>query len=76
MNKQRRTTLAEINGQIAELREKLQIMLDEENEAYDNMPEGLQQSVRGEKAEAAISAMETAISGLDEAEAGIEEASE
>lgn len=39
---------------------------DEEQEAFDNMPEGLQGAERGQNMETAISEMETAISALEE----------
>lgn len=45
-------------GQIEEVR-------DEEQEAYDNMPESLQNGEKGELAQAAIDAMESAISDIE-----------
>lgn len=43
-----------------EIREALEAVKDEESEAYENMPESLQQSDRGEKAQEAISSLEIA----------------
>jgi len=41
---------------------------DEEQEAYDNMPESFQGGEKGEKAQECISAIEDAISSLEDAE--------
>lgn len=37
----------------------------EEEESYENMPEGMQNGEKGEKAQAAIDALDEAYSGLD-----------
>jgi len=74
MNNQRRKELAAINETIADLRSKLQEILDAEQEAFENMPESLQDSERGEKSQNAISEMENAIGNLDDTESAIEEA--
>lgn len=74
MNNQRRKELTRINEAIAELRLDIQNMLDEEQEAFDAMPESLQDSERGEKSQNAIGELENAIGNLDDAEAAIEEA--
>lgn len=43
----------------------LQYVLDEEQEAYDNMPESLQSSERGDNSQSAIDALDTAIGELE-----------
>lgn len=70
MNKQRRKRIKEI---IEKLQALVEDILDEEREAYDNMPEGLQMSDNGmiseeaqENLEAAIDALEEAIDCLEE----------
>ena len=49
MNKQRRTTLNQINDLIASVYEDLESCKDQEEEYRDNMPENLQGSERYEK---------------------------
>ena len=49
------------------LKDEIENVMGEEQEAFDNMPEGLQQSARGEAAESAIGALETASSSIEEA---------
>lgn len=73
MNKQRRTDIAEIIAKLAdldalknEIKEAIEQVRDEEQEYYDNMPEGLQGSDRGYAAEEAISNLEDAASMLDD----------
>lgn len=74
MNNERRQkihdVLAIINYSMSEekiqlVKEKINDILMDEQIAYDNMPEGLQQSERGEISEQSIEAMETAIDNLD-----------
>lgn len=74
MNKQRRNRLNEIQEQMAELREKIETVLSEEQEAYDNLPERIQDSERGEAMQTAIEAMESAMESCEEAENSLEEA--
>lgn len=66
MNKQRREKIREVRSQIESCKDKLQIILDEEQDYFDNMPENLQGSVRGSDSEDAIDTMESCIDELDE----------
>lgn len=59
MNKARRKKLGEIIDQLEYLREDLDAVASEEREAYDNLPESLQESDRG-------CAMEEAADELDD----------
>ena len=70
MNKARRK---EIQDAVKKIEGLVQNILDDEQEAYDNMPESLQESENGsnsvdaqESLEAAIDALEEAISYLEE----------
>ena len=70
MNKTRRK---EIQKSIGEIRDVLQNILDDERDAYDSMPEGLQSSENGivsmyaqENLEAAVDALEEAIFCLED----------
>ena len=74
MNKDRRKQLSEIQSKLAELRDMIDTVLEAEQEAFDNLPESLQESERGEAMQAAIDAMESAMDSCDEAEESLEEA--
>lgn len=51
MNKTRRNELERIINALEDLRDDIQNVADDEREAFDNMPESLQQSERGEQIE-------------------------
>ena len=74
MNKVRRKKLSEIQEKMSELREMIDEVLSDEQNAYDNLPESLQDSERGEAMQTAIDAMESAIGSCEEAEESLEEA--
>jgi seryl-tRNA synthetase len=57
---------SKLKGLAEEVKTVLEGLRDEEQEAYDNMPESFQNGEKGEKAQAAITAMEEAISSLEE----------
>ena len=59
MNEQRREKIRQLKTQISSI-------LNEEQDAFDNMPEGLQSSYRGMCSEDAIDNMEEASEKLDE----------
>lgn len=67
MNNTRRKQLAEIAEQLEELRERIELLQDEEQECFENLPEGLQQSENGQAMELAIERMETTKDSIDEA---------
>lgn len=60
MNKQRRKALNELTEKIRELMEELETLQDEEQECYDNMPEGIHDSEYGERASEAIDSLQEA----------------
>lgn len=72
MNANRRKALQAIIDTITEANEKLTDLMNEEQEYFDNMPEGLQAGERGERAEEAISNLEDAIGELESAVENIE----
>lgn len=49
-----------------EIKTELENVRDAEQEAFDNMPEGLQQGERGQASEQAISDLEVAITAIEE----------
>ena len=71
MNRIRRKSLKAILGQMDELstvletvKEALQDVLNEEQEAYDNLPEGLQEADRGQQMQEYIEALEGVVDSL------------
>ena len=73
MNKDRRTKIKNIIKEIENVKEKLQEVLNEEESVFDNMPENLQCSIRGEESEESIDYMDEAIDALDNAIEQLEE---
>ena len=72
MNNIRRKVLKSILEEIEEIKNRLEGVLSDEEEAFDNIPENLQGTERYEKAEEIISYLEDAISELDESISSIE----
>lgn len=73
MNKQRREKIRQLKARFQDIQtelkqasSKLSSILNEEQDAFDNMPEGLQSSYRGMCSEDAIDSMEEASDKLDE----------
>ncbi|TYK70294.1 hypothetical protein FSY45_24855 [Comamonas sp. Z1] len=58
--------MQELIEQANQLREDIDAVRDEEQEAFDNMLESLQNGEKGEKAQAAIDAMDEAVGYLDD----------
>ena len=73
MNKARRKALGEIYDALALLAERLEELIDEENETLGNIPESLQGSDRYQSAEEAVSNLEEALNNLRSAYEYIEE---
>ncbi len=74
MNVLRRKRLARISDQLEILKAELEDLLQDEEEARDNIPEGLQESPIYEKADKACDNLQDAIDSLEEALSSIEEA--
>lgn len=73
MNKIRRKELASIVAKLEaldalrlEIKDELEAVMDEEQEALDNLPESLQESERGEQMQEYLDAMESALCDLEE----------
>lgn len=66
MNKARRKWLEDIYNRLEVLKDELENLSVEEQDAYDNLPESLQDSERGD-------AMEENVSDIDDAASSIEE---
>ena len=74
MNKTRREQLTNIYTKLDDLKSALSTLQEEEQDYYDNMPESLQSSEKGELAEAASCNLEEAVYDIEEALSKIEEA--
>lgn len=68
MNKERKQHIEAVINRIGELQAELEGIRDEEQNAYDNMPESIQESERGEKMWHNIDDLEHAFSALVDAE--------
>jgi hypothetical protein len=71
MNKTRRKALDTQAEKLDVIKSDLESLRDEEQEYYDNMPEGLQCGEKGETALEAISDLDGAVASLDEAIEGV-----
>lgn len=67
MNKERRNKISKILNEIEKIKSELESVLFDEQMVFDNMPENLQGSMRGEESEEAIDCMSEAVDSLQEA---------
>lgn len=73
MNKNRRKQLKALCEQLEALKNELNSIMLDEQDCFDNMPENLQGSSRGQDSECAIEQIEEAIDSIDETISSIEE---
>lgn len=66
MNKQRRKDIGAQISNLENIKSNLESILSDEECYFDNMPENLQGSIRGEDSENAIDILSEAIDSLDE----------
>jgi len=64
MNKQRRRRIADLTNELDTLLETLTDLRDEEQEAFDNMPESLQDSERGQDIQDGLGTLDSAVDEL------------
>lgn len=69
MNKQRRIRVKEALELIDRARGILKEVRDEEQESFDNLPEGLQEGEKGERMQENIDALEEFLDNLEETDA-------
>lgn len=67
MNSERRNGIQEIRDSLDDIISRIEELKDEEQDALDNMPEGLQWSARGDKMQEAIGSMGNAVSSIEKA---------
>jgi hypothetical protein len=65
MNKKRRKQVEAIYDAITEQVESLTFLMEEEQEAYDNLPESFQNGERGEAMQGCIDTLENAIGEIE-----------
>ena len=65
MNKERRKRLASVTSKLEEAKEAVEALCEEEQDAYDNLPESLQDSERGEQMSDCIDALGEAAGDLE-----------
>jgi hypothetical protein len=76
MNKDRREKLRVIAEKISDLKGEIEELKDEEQDAFDNMPEGLQQAERGVAMEAVVDMLDDAMNDMDSVITALEGAQE
>ena len=67
MNKERRKEIEALIDELDDLKARIESVQSDEQDYFDNMPENLQSSERGEMAEEAIGNLDSALDSLDEA---------
>lgn len=65
MNNKRRKEISKVIDTLTEISNTLSILAEEENEAFDNMPESLQDSSRGDDMQEWIDRLEGAQETID-----------
>ena len=73
MNKTRRAEIAKAIDLLSEARIILEQVQEEEEEAFDNLPEGIQDSERGEVMEENVSVLDEAICYIGDTEDSLAE---
>lgn len=76
MNNKRRKAIEQIAVKLEDLKTEFEFLRDEEQEAFDNLPEGIQASERGEAMETIIYNMEEVLENLESALDGMNELEE
>jgi hypothetical protein len=72
MNQDRRDRAAAIRAKLEEISAELNALHDEERDAFDNTPESLQQSEKGQASIAAADLFEESASNVDSAVSDLE----
>lgn len=73
MNKSRRAELKKALSFLGQARDIIEYCRDEEQDAYWNLPESLQESERGESMSECIDSMDEAVSSIDDCVASLDE---
>ena len=73
MNKIRRNQVGEALEKLQELQDEIRVLLEEEEDYMNNIPENLQGSSRYEISEQAVENLQSAVDSIDEAISSLEE---
>lgn len=73
MNKDRRKRLSDIVERLSGVHVDLEELATDERDAFENMPEGLQQSANGEQIDANADALENAACTIDDLNGELQE---
>lgn len=65
MNKKRRSVLRDINDRLSSIRDEIETVMDEEQEAYDNLPDGLRESDKGDQMADNVSELQGVIDTIE-----------
>lgn len=65
MNKQRRSVLRNIIDRLNPIKDEIEAVMDDEQDAYDNLPDGLRESDRGEQMADNVSELQGVINTLE-----------
>lgn len=65
MNKQRRNRIQKIKYMLRSIKDELNVVLDEEQLIFDNIPENLQCSIKGAESEEAIDILDECLEDLE-----------
>lgn len=76
MNAQRGKWINSVWDKLDELKSEIESIMEEEQEAYDNLPESIQDGERGEKMQEAIDNLSNSMDSIDEAISYLESAIE
>lgn len=66
MNKARREEISQVIADLEKIRERIEEIAGDEQSYYDNMPENLQSSSKGDAAEEAVSNLEEAAATVED----------
>lgn len=73
MNQTRRNRIREIQEKLTSLTEEVELLLEEEQGAYENMPDSIKESERGEKTMRAVDILENAKGEIEDSVSTLED---
>lgn len=76
MNNARRKEIEKITADLEEIKERIEALQEEEQNAFDNLPESIQYGERGDKMQSAIDNLEYAADNIQDCLDNLCEASE
>lgn len=76
MNNDRRKRITEAQELLSQASSILETVRDEEQEAYENLPESLQEGERGQRMEEAADILDIAVDDIEDMESKLEECKE